>query len=96
MKEAVIIAVFALVVLLVNSGQNTGADDPEHKSAVHTSAKVSQQPERRQKAENSHSEWFPDPERGWVRVEPDQRPQKERDSSRVESPNRQKQSLWEY
>lgn len=94
MKEAIIIAVFAMVLLLVNSGQKTGADDPEQKPAVRTSEKLAQQRDQRQKAENTRSEWLADPDRGWIRSE--QRPSKERERSRVEDSNRRQEPLWEY
>jgi uncharacterized membrane protein YdbT with pleckstrin-like domain len=94
MKEAIIIAVFAFVLLLVNAGQKTGADDPEQKPAVRTSEKLAAQRDQRQKTENARTEWLADPERGWIRTE--ERPLKERERSRVEDSKSRQQSLWEY
>jgi hypothetical protein len=90
MKAAIGAVIFGVILMLVTAGQRTGADD---KNGPRIVDKVGEARSPREKSDASTGEWFPDPQRGWVRVE--QRPQKDRDNPRKKNSDN-KANIWEY
>jgi hypothetical protein len=90
MRAAIGAVILGVILMLVTAGQRTGAD---YKHDSHRGDKVADSRGPRQKSDPAPTEWFPDPQRGWVRVE--QRPQKERDNQRNKNPDN-KGNSWEY
>lgn len=90
MRVAIGAAIFGVILMLVTAGQRTGAD---YKNDSHSNDKVGEARGAREKSDNAPTEWFPDPQRGWIRVE--QHPQKDRDNSRNKNSDK-KANSWEY
>lgn len=92
-------AIFGVILMLVPAGQPTGADyknaAPGHhdRNGAPSDYNAGEARMPREKSDTGQTEWFPDPQRGWVRVE--QRPQKDRDDSRNKKSDKNANS-WEY
>jgi len=86
-----------LMLFFLAINPRTGAD-PDGKGRVENKAGVKERAQK-QKEGAASAEWFPDPERGWIR--PQERDRNEnadarnrKDNSRVK--NEKDQTLWEY
>jgi hypothetical protein len=90
MRAAIGAVIFGLILIFVTAAQRTGA---EYKNDAHGSDKVADSRSPREKSDTAQTEWFPDPQRGWIRVE--QRPQKNRDDPRNKN-SENKANTWEY
>ena len=74
------------------------AADPDGKGRVKDKAAVEENAQK-QKGGSAQAEWFPDPERGWIRVEGGNRDENNaarnrNDNSRVK--NEKDRTRWEY
>ena len=89
MRVAIGAVILGVILMLVTAGQRTGAD---YKNSSHNDDKADARSPR-EKSDTATTEWFPDPQRGWIRVE--QRPQKDRENQRNKNPDH-KANTWEY
>ncbi|HEX2385248.1 MAG TPA: hypothetical protein VHL99_01725 [Candidatus Binatia bacterium] len=99
MRATIGAAIFGVILMLVTAGQPTGADyrktAPGHpdRNGIPTGDKVGEARMPREKSDSGETEWYPDPQRGWVRVE--QPTQKDRDNPRNKNSDNNANN-WEY
>ena len=89
MRAAIGAMIFGVILMLLTAGERTGAD---YKNGSRSENKADARSPRG-KSDTTTTEWFPDPQRGWIRVE--QQPQKDRDNQRDKNPDN-KANIWEY
>ena len=94
MKAAIHVLLFGLIFMLVSAGQYSGSDSKAEPPSGQKPAIENR--DQRQKSETARSEWFADPQRGWIRA--DQRDNdKNRDRSRARnSGGKSAPQVWEY
>jgi hypothetical protein len=90
MRAAIGVVIFGVILMLATAGERTGADS---KNGPRGDDKIADSRGAKDKSDNTSTEWFPDPQRGWIRVE--QKPQKDRDNQRNKNPDH-KANTWEY
>lgn len=99
MRIVVGTVVLSMVLLFVASGPRTGIGPGTDEGRGSKDKATVEEHAQKQDAGVAEGEWFPDPERGWVRLQPHDRndggaERNRRDNSTVK--NRKDGTRWEY
>jgi hypothetical protein len=92
MKAAMGAIFFGLILMFVTASDRTGADS-KAQSRVGEKGAIEQR-DQKQKSDTAQTEWFADPERGWIRAE--EHAQKERERPRNKNSENKAGVLWDY